>query len=96
MIDFDGLRVMIVLASIGLARQLISNPENFFRVNRINISYSSYGSLEYSSAKVIFDTGDIANIDSHGIMQITDRAKDVIKSGGEWISFVDIENSAHY
>ena len=41
-----------------------------------------------------FDTGDVANIDAHGIMQITDRAKDVIKSGGEWISSVDIENCA--
>jgi len=41
-----------------------------------------------------FDTGDVANIDLHGIMQITDRAKDVIKSGGEWISSVDIENTA--
>jgi len=41
-----------------------------------------------------FDTGDIANIDQYGIMQITDRAKDVIKSGGEWISSVDIENTA--
>jgi fatty-acyl-CoA synthase len=41
-----------------------------------------------------FDTGDVANIDPHGIMQITDRAKDVIKSGGEWISSVDIENTA--
>ncbi len=41
-----------------------------------------------------FDTGDVANIDEHGNMQITDRAKDVIKSGGEWISSVDIENTA--
>lgn len=41
-----------------------------------------------------FDTGDVATIDPHGFMQITDRAKDVIKSGGEWISSVDIENSA--
>ena len=41
-----------------------------------------------------FDTGDVANIDEHGFMQITDRAKDVIKSGGEWISSVDIENTA--
>jgi len=41
-----------------------------------------------------FDTGDVANIDKHGYMQITDRAKDVIKSGGEWISSVDIENTA--
>ena len=41
-----------------------------------------------------FDTGDIATIDSHGFMQITDRSKDVIKSGGEWISSVDLENCA--
>lgn len=41
-----------------------------------------------------FDTGDVANIDPHGYMQITDRSKDVIKSGGEWISSIDIENIA--
>jgi len=41
-----------------------------------------------------FDTGDIATIDAEGYMQITDRSKDVIKSGGEWISSVDIENAA--
>ena len=41
-----------------------------------------------------FDTGDVANIDTYGTMQITDRAKDVIKSGGEWISSIDIENFA--
>ena len=41
-----------------------------------------------------FDTGDIANIDKLGYMQITDRDKDVIKSGGEWISSIDIENTA--
>ncbi len=41
-----------------------------------------------------FDTGDVATIDRHGFMQITDRAKDIIKSGGEWISSVDIENTA--
>lgn len=39
-----------------------------------------------------FDTGDIATIDALGYMQITDRAKDVIKSGGEWISSVEMEN----
>jgi len=41
-----------------------------------------------------FDTGDIATIDPEGFMQITDRAKDVIKSGGEWISSIAIENIA--
>mgnify|MGYP003631421693 FL=1 len=41
-----------------------------------------------------FDTGDVANIDQYGTMTITDRAKDVIKSGGEWISSIDIENIA--
>ena len=41
-----------------------------------------------------FPTGDVATIDSDGYMQITDRSKDVIKSGGEWISSIDIENIA--
>ena len=41
-----------------------------------------------------FDTGDVATMDPHGYMQITDRSKDVIKSGGEWISSIDLENLA--
>ena len=41
-----------------------------------------------------FPTGDVATIDAQGFMQITDRAKDVIKSGGEWIGSIDIENIA--
>ena len=41
-----------------------------------------------------FPTGDVASIDADGFMQITDRSKDVIKSGGEWISSIDIENVA--
>jgi len=41
-----------------------------------------------------FPTGDVAAIDQNGFMQITDRSKDVIKSGGEWISSIDIENIA--
>jgi 3-(methylthio)propionyl---CoA ligase len=41
-----------------------------------------------------FPTGDVATIDPDGYMQITDRSKDVIKSGGEWISSIDLENAA--
>jgi acyl-CoA synthetase (AMP-forming)/AMP-acid ligase II len=41
-----------------------------------------------------FPTGDIATIDSHGVLQIRDRVKDLIKTGGEWISSIDLENTA--
>ncbi|WP_027578918.1 fatty-acid--CoA ligase [Bradyrhizobium sp. Ai1a-2] len=41
-----------------------------------------------------FDTGDVSTVDAHGYMRITDRSKDVIKSGGEWISSIDLENLA--
>jgi fatty-acyl-CoA synthase len=41
-----------------------------------------------------FPTGDVAKIDAEGYMQITDRSKDVIKSGGEWIGSIDLENIA--
>jgi fatty-acyl-CoA synthase len=41
-----------------------------------------------------FDTGDIATIDEQGYMHIVDRVKDVIKSGGEWVSSIEIENAA--
>ena len=41
-----------------------------------------------------FPTGDIATIDPHGVMHVRDRTKDVIKSGGEWISSIDLENAA--
>ena len=50
--------------------------------------------LVYSDGVGWFPTGDVATIDADGYMQITDRSKDVIKSGGEWISSIEIENIA--
>ncbi|RYH09255.1 MAG: long-chain fatty acid--CoA ligase, partial [Alphaproteobacteria bacterium] len=50
--------------------------------------------LVYQDGVGWFPTGDVATIDADGFMQITDRSKDVIKSGGEWISSIDIENIA--
>jgi acyl-CoA synthetase (AMP-forming)/AMP-acid ligase II len=47
-----------------------------------------------STDEMWFATGDVATIDADGFMQITDRSKDVIKSGGEWISSIDLENIA--
>ena len=60
------------------------------------IARAYYGSPEQSLLDTdgYFDTGDVATIDADGYMLITDRAKDVIKSGGEWISSIDLENAA--
>jgi fatty-acyl-CoA synthase len=58
---------------------------------------SSYFKLEGSDAheeEGWFETGDVATIDPDGFMAITDRTKDVIKSGGEWISSIEVENVA--
>lgn len=58
---------------------------------------SGYYKLEDSDAHGDdgwFATGDVCTIDSDGYMEITDRSKDVIKSGGEWISSIDLENQA--
>jgi fatty-acyl-CoA synthase len=56
-----------------------------------------YYKLDESDAHLAdgwFETGDVATIDRYGYMAITDRTKDVIKSGGEWISSIDVENAA--
>jgi fatty-acyl-CoA synthase len=50
--------------------------------------------LVYADGQGWFPTGDVSTIDEDGFMQITDRAKDVIKSGGEWIGSIDLENIA--
>lgn len=60
------------------------------------VAYAYYGGAgkESFDEEGWFDTGDVAHIDRYGYMQITDRSKDVIKSGGEWISTIDLENLA--
>ncbi|UUP18822.1 long-chain-fatty-acid--CoA ligase [Nitratireductor thuwali] len=55
--------------------------------------YGGAGSEQFD-AEGWFDTGDVAHIDRYGYLKITDRAKDVIKSGGEWISTIELENLA--
>jgi fatty-acyl-CoA synthase len=52
------------------------------------------GEAEILDEHGFFDTGDVAHIDSNGYVKITDRSKDVIKSGGEWISSIELENHA--
>lgn len=66
---------------------------------RGNAIISGYFENEEASAAAIdaegwFGTGDVAKIDADGFLTITDRAKDLIKSGGEWISSIDVENMA--
>jgi len=67
----------------------------FLRVRGHSVIDSYYGAGEPAvDADGYFDTGDIGSIDSEGYLRITDRAKDAIKSGGEWISSAEIESAA--
>ncbi len=68
----------------------------YIRGNTIAAGY--YNNEEASKAAIdkegFFGTGDVASIDDQGFLRLTDRAKDLIKSGGEWISSIDLENRA--
>ena len=77
----------------ALGRQAV-RPAEGRRGSRSSKSYFKGEGGEILDEDGFFDTGDVATIDPDGYMQITDRAKDVIKSGGEWISSIDIENFA--
>jgi acyl-CoA synthetase (AMP-forming)/AMP-acid ligase II len=71
---------------IAFGRLMVKGPwvvASYFRSDKVALEDDGW-----------FDTGDVANIDASGNMQITDRSKDVIKSGGEWISSIDLENAA--
>ena len=56
-------------------------------------AYFKHDGADVFTADGWFDTGDIATIDAEGYLRLTDRAKDVIKSGGEWISTLDLEDA---
>ncbi|MDR7031666.1 3-(methylthio)propionyl-CoA ligase [Mesorhizobium sp. BE184] len=60
----------------------------------VSSAYYGNAGTEQFDAEGWFDTGDVAHINADGYMRITDRAKDVIKSGGEWISTIELENLA--
>ena len=71
---------------IAFGRLLVKGPtivERYFKTNESSLDENGW-----------FDTGDVAKIHPEGSMEIVDRSKDVIKSGGEWISSIDLENSA--
>ena len=84
--DDDGKR-----AAVG--RQDL-RPAEGARARRSRSAYFKGDRRRCSTTDGLFDTGDVATIDRYGYMQITDRSKDVIKSGGEWISSIDLENLA--
>ena len=85
LIDDDGRRLPHDGKTTG--RLMIKGPT-------IASAYYGGDGGDVLDAEGFFDTGDVSTIDGQGYMQITDRAKDVIKSGGEWISSIEIENIA--
>ena len=66
----------------------------YFRVDRQGGEAGSWAAQVNVDEEGWFSTGDVATLDQSGFMQIVDRSKDVIKSGGEWVSSIDLENAA--
>lgn len=108
--DLTGKEKLDQLASQGFAPFLVEMKITDDAGNRLPRDGKTFGRLKVRGAAVakgyyrvadevlddegFFDTGDVATLDSHGYMRITDRSKDVIKSGGEWISSIELENLA--
>ena len=84
-VDDDGLRQPHDGAARG--RLMVAGPWIVAR-------YFKDDGADILDAEGYFDTGDVATIDADGYVALVDRSKDVIKSGGEWISSIDLENTA--
>ncbi|MFX1508586.1 MAG: AMP-binding protein, partial [Promethearchaeota archaeon] len=91
----SGLDVKIVdpLSGKELAHDGTSSGEILLKGPWIAGRYYNIQSEDHFTNEGYFKTGDIGNLDPDGYLKITDRIKDVIKSGGEWISSVDMENA---
>ena len=72
----------------------MGKPSDGLRLRALQCRRLIIGSTRKSSTMKAFSTGDVATVDEHGYMRITDRSKDMIKSGGEWISSIELENLA--
>lgn len=85
-VDGDGLELPwdgVVFGALKIRGPWVCSA--YFKVDKASDAHSESG---------WFDTGDVATIDRNGFIRITDRTKDVIKSGGEWISSIELENVA--
>jgi len=103
--EYDALRVRAGRPVFGVSMKIVDEDDNELPWDGV-----AFGALKVkgpwvveryfkheepaTDAKGWFDTGDVASINPDGNMMITDRTKDVIKSGGEWISSIDLENCA--
>ena len=103
--EYDAIRVRAGRPIFGVQMKIVDDEDNALPWDGV-----AFGALKVRGPWVVeryfkhdesalddkgwFDTGDVASIDADGNMTITDRTKDVIKSGGEWISSIDLENCA--